>query len=812
MKPATARRLWISAGVVSVLVVLVALAGGWYYSRFRASLPQLDGQASLPGLGAAVTVERDSQGVPTVRGASRTDVSRALGWLHAQDRFFQMDLLRRSPAGELAELFGARAVPRDRGMRRHGFRRIAEKVVAALPPEHRTILEAYTDGVNAGLAALAERPFEYLILRETPRPWLPADSVLVIFAMTVDLQDETGRYEQTLMTLRDQLGEEGLAFFAPVETPADAALDGSTAPLAPIPGPDVLDLRLPRFARPGRTPPAQDDFPFFPRDADAILGSNAMALSGVHTASKAALLANDMHLDHGVPTIWYRASLEYGSRKVTGVTLAGTPAVAAGSNGHVAWGMTAAYADTGDVIVVEADRAGANYLAPGAQLLAMEERKETIRIKGARDVIESFKWTQWGPIVGADQQHHLLAYRWVAHDPAATNLDLLDLEGAQDVGSAVAIAHRAGVPTVNMLLADRMGTAAWTLAGRLPKRVGFNGRLPVAWTYGDRRWEGLLPGNEVPTLIADPRTTSTGRPASLAESGRLWSANQRMMGGEALEKIGDGGYPRPNRAAQIRDLLEPIKEATPKDLLAVQLDDRALFLQPWHELLMRTLTPAVADGNKARTTMRAFAEKWEGRASVDAVSYRLVREFRRAVYALVFPPIFASCIEVYPEFLSGDLQLEGAVWALLREKPPHLLNPLYLTWDDLLVRAVDDVITTLDKLGVTLPHANWGWRNTARIRHPFSGSFPWLARWLDMPRDPLPGDVDMPRVQGPSHGASERMVVAPGREDEGIFHMPGGQSGHPLSPFYRAGHTAWVRGEATPFLPGRAMHTLTLAP
>jgi penicillin amidase len=149
---------------------------------------------------------------------------------------------------------------------------------------------------------------------------------------------------------------------------------------------------------------------------------------------------------------------------------------------------------------------------------------------------------------------------------------------------------------------------------------------------------------------------------------------------------------------------------------------------------------------------------------------------------------------------------------LVREKPPHLLNPLYLTWDDLLVKAVDDVITTLDKLGVTLPHANWGWRNTARIRHPFSGSFPWLARWLDMPRDPLPGDVDMPRVQGPSHGASERMVVSPGREDEGIFHMPGGQSGHPLSPFYRAGHTAWVRGEATPFLPGKAVHTLTLAP
>jgi penicillin amidase len=199
--------------------------------------------APLAGLSAPVTVARDALGVPTVRAENRRDVARAVGWLHAQDRFFQMDLMRRSSAGELAEIFGERALPRDRAIRMHGFRKLAELVIARLPPHERAIVDAYAAGVNAGLGALSERPFEYVVLRATPQPWRPEDSILVIYAMTIDLQNETGRYERTLMTLRDQLGPEGLAFFAPLTAPDDAALDGSTAPLPPIPGPKTIDLR-----------------------------------------------------------------------------------------------------------------------------------------------------------------------------------------------------------------------------------------------------------------------------------------------------------------------------------------------------------------------------------------------------------------------------------------------------------------------------------------------------------------------------------------------------------------------------------------
>ena len=831
MSPAVAKRFRLLASVVSVLLLIAVVAVGWSYFRIRASLPQLDGPVALAGLGAPVTIERDALGVPTVRGQNRADVARALGWLHAQDRFFQMDLLRRRSAGELAELFGKAALPLDRTTRMHGFRTLAQKILGQVPASQRALLEAYTTGVNAGLAALGAKPFEYHVLRDTPQPWRAEDSLLVNFTMWLDLQDETGRYEHTLMTLRDQFGFDSLAFFAPLVSPADAALDGTTAPAAPPPGPKIIDLRTrPKTAAvPARATPSMvaEIFPRVPPEATSDLGSNAFALSGAHTASGAGLLASDMHLALSVPNIWYRASLEYPaaagkpSHKITGVTLPGTPVVIAGSNGHVAWGFTVAYADTGDLVVVETNSiSGGLYYVPGGGLVAIEQRHETIRVKGSEPVAVEYPWTIWGPIVGTNEQHHPLAYHWLGHDPAATNLTLVEMEEAADVTAAVEIAHRAGIPELNLVAADTAGNIAWTVAGALPKRVGYDGRLPTNWAFGDRRWDGLLKSAEVPAIISPAADVPSGSFAiasataeALAKEGRLWSANQRQVGGTALAAIGDGGYARPPRAAQIRDDLQPIEQATPRDLLAVQLDNRALFLASWQKLLVDTLTSAVVAQKSSRAELRALAAKWEGHASVDSVSYRLARTFRTAVMARVFKPIFAPCLDAYEGFDWQRLNLEPAVWTLLRDKPAHLLNPAFATWDNLLVAAADDVISTLDQQGVPLARATWGARNTARIRHPFSRTLPaWLTGWLNMPSDQLPGDSDMPRVLSPTHGASERFVVSPGREAEGFFHMPGGQSGHPLSPFFRAGHAAWVRGDPTPFLPGKTEHTLTLSP
>lgn len=830
MNPELTKRLRLLASVVSVLVVLAIVALVWIYTRIRASLPQLDGHATVASLTAPATVDRDALGVPTVRGQNRADVARALGFVHAQDRFFQMDVWRRAAAGELSEVFGVKTLEHDRAMRQHGFRRLAQQVLAQLPADQRAILDAYTDGVNAGLAQLGEKPWEYLVVRATPVPWKPEDTLLVGYAMLIDLQDDTGKYERTLMTVRDQFGAAGLDFFAPLLTPSDAALDGSKAEVAALPGPQVINLRQ---ANSARRPPARladsfqaalaladplhagdaaaaNPFGFDASDSEFKPGSNAFALGGAHTANGAALLANDMHLALRVPNTWYRASLEYPGHKITGVTLPGVPLVIAGSNGHVAWGFTNSYVDTGDIVTIDTNGIAPNlYRAPGhADLLAIEQRHEVIKVHGRPDVDVDYPWTIWGPIVGHDEKGRPVAYLWTGHDPRAMNLALIGMEDARDVTAAVEVAHRVGMPAQNIVIADAAGNVAWTIAGQLPKRQGYDGRLPVSFQYGDRSWQGFVSPDEVPVVTTKP----TGRPAEIvAKDARIWSANQRMIGGQALAVLGDGGYARPSRAGQIRDDLAPLEHATPRDLLAIQLDDRAKFLAPWNQLLLDTLTPEVTAAKPVRAALRKYVEKWEGRASVDAVSYPIARMFRIAVYARIYPPLFEPCVTEYPEMKWNLLLLEGATWKLLREKPLYLLDRQYASWDALLVAAVDDVIRDLDSTGVRLPYATWGQRNAAEIRHPFSYTLPWFVRpWLDMPADPLPGDIDMPRVQGPTHGASERFVVSPGHEDEGIFEMPGGESGHPLSPYYRAGHEAWVHGEPTPFLPGKTEHTLTL--
>jgi penicillin amidase len=817
MSPAVVTRLRLLASVLSVLVLAaLAVAGGFWWLLHR-SLPQLDGAAPLPGLSAPVTVERDALGVPTIRGATRLDVARALGYLHAQDRFFQMDLLRRRPAGELTELFGQSALPLDRDARVHSFRALARRALALLPPEQRALVDAYAAGVNAGRAALRARPFEYYVLRVRPQPWLPEDTLLVGYTEALDLQDVHGEYERMLAAIQDTYGRTVLDFLVPRGTEFDAALDESTLPQPPVPGPAVIDLR-----RQKPSAAADTGVRLVRRDEPAeelVPGSNALALAGHRSAGGAALLANDMHLGLRVPNIWYRASLEWSEdrsspapqapnpeprrapRRVTGVTLPGLPLVIAGSNGRIAWGFTNSYADTADIVVVEPSSIDPLLYKNGADLTLIEDRHETIRVKGGDPVDAVSHWTVWGPVIGEGERHRSFALRWVFDDPAAMNLNLLALETAPDVPTALGEAPGFGMPAQNLLVADRAGAIGWTIAGHLPRRVGFDGRLPAIWAYGDRRWDGYLPPADYPRVIS---------PAS----GQLWSANNRAVGSEGYAKLGDGGYMSAARAHQLRDDLTALTApVTPKDLLGVQLDDRALLLGRWQKLLQATLTSDAVATNKGRAGLRRLIDQWNGRASIDSVAYYLVRRWRGFVAERALGPIFEPCRDAYDEFDFHRLNYEEPLWRLVQARPPNFLTPDYLAWDDLLLAAADDVLRWAERQNRPLERLTWGSRNTARIQHPFSRFLPApLTRLLDMPAEPLPGDNDMPRVQSPTFGASERFVVSPGHEAEGIFEMPGGQSGHPLSPFYRAGYEAWARSDPTPFLPGPTKHTLRLQP
>jgi penicillin amidase len=794
------RVAWIVGGLLVFLVVVGLAAGLWLRAQIEASVARYEGTATVPGLKAATTIERDDLGVPTIKGDRLADVVRSTGFVHAQERFFQMDLLRRQSAGELAALLGASAASGDRSARVHRFRSRAQNALTRLLPARRSLLDAYAAGVNAGLQDLGNVPPEYLLLGVRPAPWMPEDCLLVIYTMFLRLQDPIGRLDATLGTLFDVLPP-GLAnFLAPSGTRWDAPLAGEPIDMPRTPGPDVFDLR-------SRPMPVSSGA--LSSDLDPPLpGSNSWAVSGAHTADGAALLANDMHLGLAVPNVWYRLSQRWSEdgleREVLGVSLPGYPFVVAGSNGNIAWGYTNSFGDWTDLVVLDVDGADASrYLTPeGARTFV--EHQERIEIKDGSPQTLVVQETIWGPVVDRDRAGRPRVAHWVAHLPDAVNLEILDLISADSVEEALEAAPRTGLPEQNLVVVDRSGDIGWTILGRVPRREGTDGRLPDSWTDGTTRWDGWVPGHAVPRLL-NP------------SGGRVWTANARVVSGEAFRVLGDGGYALGARARQIRDSLMVIERASTQQMLNLQLDDRALFLEPWQKLMVEVLSAShVAPESRFEDLLRHTRDSWTGRASVDSVAYLMVREWRSQVARRALLPLVASCVTAdrdFSYFRIGE-QIEGPLWQLVSERPVHLLDPRYGSWDELFRDAAAGVLEELvgEDGQPSLDTFTWGARNSSAVRHPISRAVPLLSRWLDMPARAFPGDNHMPRVQGPGFGASVRFVVSPGREKDGIFQMPGGQSGHPLSPYYRAGHEFWADGRPASFSPGASRHTLTLTP
>lgn len=789
-----AMRTWLRRGALALLaaVALATLAAWW---AMRGSLPRLDGEAALAGLSAPVRIERDALGVVTIDAANAADALRALGYVHAQERFFEMDLLRRAPAGELAALFGARALDHDRAQRVHRMRARVQRHLRAIGAENAALLRAYGEGVNAGLAGLDRTPWPYLVLRQTPARWQDADSALVAYAMYFDLQDARNRREHALWRIEPHLPPPLFALLTHGASSWDAPLQGAPHGDAVLPPPQRLDLRT--LPAPEQARPARLKEPRAP-------GSNSFAVSGALTGDGRAILADDMHLGLRAPNLWFRARLRYadpaapgGRVDVAGFTLPGVPGVIVGSNGHIAWGFTNSYVDTADFALL---RPCGHRVEAGCAPVAVH--RERIEVAGAAPVAFDVRETAWGPVLDDAPDGRVLALRWTAHLPDSLNFGLLGMAHAADVDDALAVAARTRIPTQNLLVADRYGRIAWRWIGGVPQRDAACMRLSTRAPAACAPW-GYAPEATLPVIAAD----------------RLWTANHRLVDGEALARAGDGGYALGARARQIRDALQARARFDERALLAIQLDDRAVFLERWWRLLHDSAARPDAPALRA---LAAAAARWDGRAAPSSVSYRIVRAWRLAVHERIADGLTAPAQAALGEaFEMPELpQFEGVVWPLLTQRPGHLLPRRFACtsparpcgWDALLEDAARQVRDELAAQG-PLGERDWGERNTARICHPLAGAIPLLGeRLLCMPREPLPGDSAMPRVQGPAFGASERMVVAPGREAEGIVHMPGGQSGHPLSPFWGAGHDDWVRGRPTPFLPGPARHRLLLRP
>ncbi len=783
------RRHTVGVAVVLVLILvagLAAAAGGYGAFVLAASRPLLDGTVRLAGLSAPVKVERDAQGVPTITAANRLDLARALGFLHGQERFFQMDLLRRSGAGELSGLVGSPALRIDRERRLHRFRARAEAVLAGQGPAQRALIASYAAGVNAGLAALAHAPWEYTLLRTAPAPWTEADTMLVVYAMYFNLQASDAEGQLTKQAEIATLGPALATFLDPPGTRYDAPVDGSVLPDPPFP------TGLPDALKAGSLQPATM--------APSARGSNAFVVSGRLTGTGAAIVANDMHLALSVPNIWYRARMRVTGGDpldLIGVTLPGSPFLIVGSNGHIAWGFTDSYIETGDAVLL--DRLPGDpqqYRTPAGPQTLKHVAERLCPLRGTCSTLD-VEETIWGPVVDHEPDGTPVVWRWVAHDPNAVKTDGFNgLETARTVREALDAAHRAGLPQQNFLVGDSDGHIAWTIIGQVPRRIGLDDQVPHSWADGTRRWDGYLAPSEIPEIIDPP-------------SGRLWTANARVVGGHGLATLGDGGYAEGMRASRIRDDLAARPHFAEADLLAIETDDRAAMLDGWQRLLLAAIDAHAAETRVA--AMRPYVQDWGGKAVPGSVGYRLVEGFRK----LAIRRVLGSLLHPVAATLGLDpvagARAEWPVERLLTERPPSLVPPPYKDWDAVTGAILDGLADAVQDAG-GLDRFTWGAINHTGIHHPLARFVPLLGLLTDPPDHPEAGDSVVPRVAMPGFGASERLVVSPGHEAAGLFDMPAGEAGNPWAPYYLAGQEEWVAGTAGPLLPGAQRWRLVLAP
>ena len=778
---------WWLVVVIAGLGVAAIVAG---YFSIRASLPQLDGEIKAAGFKASVNATRDNQGTVSITATNTPDAMRALGFIHAQERFFEMDLARRSAAGELSALLGDATIKVDKEKRAHRLRVRMTAQWQQFSAEDREAISVYTAGVNAGLAALAARPWQYLLLRATPEPWREIDSLLVVSEMYYMLQSRgfEERFNEAL--LRHQIGDAVFDWLKPAGGGWDAPLDGSLITSPSLPAAAVLNVRN-DIATTQNAEMVPDPF-----TTETAVGSNNWAVGGALSSHGGAILANDMHLGLGVPNIWFRAQFNIGegaaARRIVGATLPGGPSLVVGSNGKIAWGFTNGYGQWFDWIAIE----------EGSELAdSVRTTRESITVKGAQPVELNVRETAFGPILHTVGKTGY-ALDWALYRDAAVNVHASALMFANTIDEAILIAQTSGIPHQNVVIVDNAGNLAWTIMGRIPAYPAGVPKTRGAFTAPDSRPTAWLAPDKYPFIKNPP-------------DARLWTANNRQLGGDGANIIGDGGFDLGARAGQIRDRLREQKSFDEKKLYAIQLDNESRFLKRWSALAQ---TAATAKPNDKTNAIAKELSAWKGHADTEQTGHRIVRAFRQQVIDQLWKSWLAAAQRGHPgpgntgKQDSPDGRFEYAAWAAIEARAIHLLPLPFPTWDDFLAAQLANVFDDLTRQNATLGDATWGKRNTANFRHPFSRVMPFLSGWLDMPKTPQAGDNHMPRVAAPTFGASERMVVSPGHEEQGIFVMPGGQSGHPLSPFYGAGHGDWLAGKPGSLLAGEATHTLRFVP
>lgn len=855
----------ILAIVLLSLVLLVAAALVYARHRLLASLPITSGTLTVPGLTAPVTIHRDARSVPTIQAENYLDALTALGFLHAQDRFFQMDLTRRYARGELSGLLGKQTIQRDQRIRRMQLHDAARSALQNLHPAQTERIERYTQGVNAGLRALEAHPPEYLLLGVEPQPWETLDCIYVQLALMLSLSENASR-DLERNAIENALAPNVVSVISPRRTSLDSPIlpgEPTTHHSIPLDDPDderfsAIDIaqqpqrtRAELWAAIGRRAPlsedseARADQPLSEPDPEPA-GSNAWAVSGAHTHAPAALLAGDMHLRHTLPGTWYHAQLEWGAggwsetrtptrllqtphqgvptdgQYVGLTTPGGMPMLAGGSTANIAFAFTNLHADLTDLVLVQpADDELNQYQTPeGVEDFVRTEA--VIEVRGHEPTVINLLDTRWGPIIGQDGFGRLYALKWIGRETQALLVSTHELLGARDAQDAVSRTRGEGGPPMNLIIADAEGGIAWTMTGLIPDRRGYTGRTPIDGTNPDWSWRGV----REPTSIAPIVNPTTGA---------VFSANHRTTDAPSWHELGDP-FGEPARAHRIADRLRALIEPDASSSLPAPIDE-ADFLQLQldthahrYEYLRRgvpDLLRASADQDVARLGTR-FAE-WDGTAEPDSPVYRLAKLFALTLEAdiigtLAFPvtnqPSQGTTYEGLPVIERNAARVRNrdlVRWAV-RHRPQRLLPAGHQDWPDYLESVARYTLlaarSQTPEQGEDTP---WGEINRLALAHPLRGAIPdWLnavRTRLALPDVPQAGDGGTVRTATPRFGASNRLIVAPGHEQRAMLQVPGGQSGHPLSAHFADRFEAWAAGDVDdPLLAGPARSTLRLVP
>lgn len=775
---------YVLIGIV-LLVVLLAVAARWYVGRAEAN-PSLD--AVLPGLHGDVEVWRDSLGVPHVWARDDEDLFRAIGYVHAQDRLWQMELFRRVADGRMAEVLGPQLVDTDRFLRTVGMGRAAAEGERALDPESRRMLQAYADGVNAWIDHHpGPLPPEFLALRFAPEHWTVRNTVAIGKIMAWDLADwniglDLQRATETVgpdlaRDLYPSYPEWGTTILGD-----DAQWEGkdTAGPLAPGVRPPPVPADSTTRARSAAVP-----LPRVPALAMELLdgvsftrASNSWVIGGARTRSGKPILANDTHLALRAPSLWYLGALHGRTIDAAGMMIPGAPAIAIGHTRRVAWGYTNAMIDDVDFFVEQIDPADSTRYRTPSGWARFETRAETIRVKGAAPVIQRVRATRHGPVLtDVDERApgRVLAMRWTAQDPSTEMAALLAMNRAVNADEFMTALHGFNNPHQNVVFADVDGNIGYWMAGRVPIRRAGDGVLPVPGWTGEGDWGGWLRFDQHPHVV---------NPAA----GFVVTANNRQLPAASGYQYGIGAnWAEPYRAQRITELVQAGHGLTAADVARQQMDVRDEMALRYRRFAARGARLA---GDSA--TARELGA-WAGDATTDshaaAVFYVWLENLRHRIGDDEFrgTPVY------FPRTaLEHVLERGGGGWV------DDVTTPKAETLDDHLAAAMRDAVRTVDA-------KTWGELHVTSIEHPL-GVVGVLNRGLGLNIGPFPngGSGNTVKVAGYGgrrppfvnrYGPSQRHVVDMADVDgDGGFVIPTGESGIPTSRHYRDQTPLWRTG------------------